>query len=130
MSANDKQVGGDHYKSESGCQHWDLMADIYGQGYFKAMITKYIARWRKKDGIKDLEKAKHYVEKLKEIYEGGAQIYDDLQPCVTEFCALNKIHTADAAIISAAIAAETLKQLEELEAGIQGLIDTAMDLPW
>lgn len=66
MSANDRQVGGDHYRS-TGMQHWDFAAACYGSGYFKGCITKYVSRWRKKGGIADLHKALHFMQKLREI---------------------------------------------------------------
>lgn len=66
MSANDKQVGGSHYKT-GGVQHWDIAAKLYGEAHFKCTATKYISRWRAKNGVQDLEKAKHYLEKLIEI---------------------------------------------------------------
>jgi hypothetical protein len=30
-------------------------------------VIKYVSRWRKKNGIADLEKAKHYIELLIEL---------------------------------------------------------------
>lgn len=60
MSANDTQVGGDHYKGEY--QHWDFVCDT-GMHYLLGCATKYISRWRKKNGVEDLKKALHYVEK-------------------------------------------------------------------
>lgn len=70
--ANDRQVGGDHYMTEDGIQHWDLFGPDYLIGY----ATKYM-RWRKKGGIEDLEKAIHVVEKLKEIVtEANLPEYD------------------------------------------------------
>ena len=63
-SANDRQIGGDHYKGEY--QHWDFVVDT-GQGYLDGCVTKYVSRWRKKNGVQDLEKALHYFEKAKEI---------------------------------------------------------------
>jgi len=64
MPANDNQVGGDHYKGE--IQHWDW-AVSENLGYLEGCITKYVARWRKKNGLQDLEKAQHYLTKLIEI---------------------------------------------------------------
>jgi methyl coenzyme M reductase subunit C-like uncharacterized protein (methanogenesis marker protein 7) len=66
MGANDRQVGGTHYNPGSQLQHWDLV-DIYGWDYYQGMITKYVMRWRDKNGIEDLEKAAHYLEKYLEI---------------------------------------------------------------
>jgi len=64
MAANDKQVAGTHYKSN--IQHWDyvLANDL---DYFQAQITKYVTRWRKKNGVTDLEKAAHFLEKYIEV---------------------------------------------------------------
>lgn len=60
--ANDRQVGGDHYKKQK-IQHWDYVVanDI---PYLEAQVMKYVGRWRAKDGMKDLEKAKHVLEKI------------------------------------------------------------------
>lgn len=65
MSANTIQIGGSHYKVEQGRQHWDLVDD-YDIGYLEAAATKYITRWRVKDGLKDLRKASHFMQKLYE----------------------------------------------------------------
>ena len=64
MSANDKQVDGNHYKST--IQHWDYVI-ANELDYFQAQITKYVTRWKKKNGIKDLEKAQHFLEKYIEV---------------------------------------------------------------
>jgi hypothetical protein len=66
MSANDKQVGGTHYH-KGGEQHWDRIWRLYGRGYFVGCITKYVERYDRKNGIQDLEKAKHFIEKLIEL---------------------------------------------------------------
>ncbi len=66
MPANDRQVGGDHYKKVEGEQHWDRVARL-GLDYFQAMITRYVERWKDKGGVEDLEKAKHFLEKYIEL---------------------------------------------------------------
>jgi hypothetical protein len=33
-------------------------------GYLEGNVIKYISRWRKKNGMADLEKAKHYIDLL------------------------------------------------------------------
>jgi hypothetical protein len=64
-SSLEKQVGGGHYK--------DLPIQpveyIYANalGYFEGNVIKYVTRWRKKNGVADLEKAKHYIELLIEL---------------------------------------------------------------
>lgn len=62
--ANSMQVGGDHYGKK--LQHWDVVEDN-GIGYLEGYASKYIARWRKKNGLQDLEKALHITEKLIEL---------------------------------------------------------------
>ncbi len=62
INANDRQVGGDHYKT-GGVELWDL----FGPESIIFYATRYLQRWRKKDGVRDLEKALHCVQKLREI---------------------------------------------------------------
>lgn len=69
MSANAIQVGGDHYKS-ADFQPWDLI-ETHGLGFIEGNIVKYLTRWRKKGGVQDLEKVRHYVLKLEELAEAG-----------------------------------------------------------
>lgn len=63
MGANDTQVGGDHYKASS-FQPWDI--DRYWVGLLEHGVIKYTLRWRKKNGLEDIGKAIHYLEKLLE----------------------------------------------------------------
>lgn len=64
MSANERQVAGTHYGLGT-YQHWDMVADLR-LGYFEGQITKYVSRWRKKNGLQDLQKADHFLQKLLE----------------------------------------------------------------
>ena len=66
MSANDRQVGGNHYKFE--VQHWDVAVALK-LDYFSGQVTKYVSRWRKKNGLQDLDKALHFLDKLIENWE-------------------------------------------------------------
>ena len=59
--ANDRQVGGTHYKSK--IQHWDWVISN-NLSYLQGQITKYVARYDKKHGLEDLKKAQHFLEKL------------------------------------------------------------------
>jgi hypothetical protein len=63
MGANDRQVGGKHYQAKY--QFWDLAVDLQ-MDYLEGSTACYVARWRKKGGREDLEKALHYLEKIKE----------------------------------------------------------------
>lgn len=69
MSANDKQVGGDHYKGKA-VQPWDYIVGN-GIGYLEGNVIKYVSRWRDKGGVADLEKARHYLDKLIELQQAG-----------------------------------------------------------
>ena len=64
--ANKVQVGGDHYRKYGDIQPWDLYVP-WNLNPFQAAVLKYVVRYRDKEGIKDLEKAKHYLDKLIEI---------------------------------------------------------------
>ena len=64
MAVNAEQVGGSHYKSDY--QHWDLVIKV-SMGYLEGNSTKYVSRWRKKGGMEDLRKARHYLDKLLEV---------------------------------------------------------------
>ncbi len=59
------QVGGDHYKDLPIQPVEFIHANAIG--YFEGNVIKYVSRWRKKNGIADLEKAKHYIELLIEM---------------------------------------------------------------
>ncbi len=67
-SANGHQVGGQHYAKP--IQHWDYVI-AQGLGYFEGQITKYVSRWRDKNGLEDLKKARHLLDKLIEEVEAG-----------------------------------------------------------
>ena len=68
--ANDRQVGGVHYQG-GNYQHWDWVADNFGRGYFQGQITRYVSRWQRKNGVEDLLKAIHYLDKLEELHNLG-----------------------------------------------------------
>jgi hypothetical protein len=67
QDANAVQVGGDHYKGKA-IQPWDY---IIGNnlGYLEGNIIKYVSRWKDKNGLQDLKKAQHYLQKLIETVD-------------------------------------------------------------
>jgi hypothetical protein len=67
VDPNSRQVGGEHYGGKR-YQHWDLCADA-PLNYFEACVTKYVARWRQKEGARDVEKAQHFLDKLIKLYQ-------------------------------------------------------------
>lgn len=62
MKAQDKQVGGDHYKAMA-IQPFEFI-HANGIPFAEGSVIKYVSRWRAKNGIADLEKAKHFIELL------------------------------------------------------------------
>lgn len=64
-SALDVQVGGAHYK-DMKIQPVEFI-HANGIGYFEGNVIKYVSRWRNKNGRKDLEKARHYIDLLIEL---------------------------------------------------------------
>lgn len=61
--ANSRQVAGSHYRVHGAeLQHWDLVL-MYKWDYFQGQIIKYIMRAPYKNGLEDLQKAAHYLEK-------------------------------------------------------------------
>ncbi len=74
MKADDKQVGGNHYK-DMPVQPWAVMQAVLTPeefiGFLKGNVIKYSMRQGKKEGsTDDAEKALHYLQKLREIERG------------------------------------------------------------
>ena len=84
---NDKQIGGDHYKAKGSIkvtdiieyakalgvdsiQHWDL-AVLFNWDPYQYQITKYVMRYKDKNGLQDLEKGLHFHEKYVAIVKAG-----------------------------------------------------------
>ena len=67
MSANETQVGGDHYKDRK-IQPWDFIT-ANNMGFLEGNVIKYVSRHKEKHGVEDLKKARHYLDKLIEVSE-------------------------------------------------------------
>ena len=65
--AKDRQEGGSHYQMP--IQPIDFI-EKNGIGFSEGNIIKYIVRYKRKGGLKDLRKAQHYLEMLIERMEG------------------------------------------------------------
>lgn len=65
MSALELQVDGGHYKDLPIQPVEYIHANKIG--YFEGNVIKYVSRWRAKNGVKDLEKARHYIDLLIEL---------------------------------------------------------------
>ena len=60
-----EQVGGDHYSK------LEIQPAVYAQrnklSYLQGTIIKYVTRYKDKNGVEDLQKAKHYIDLLIEL---------------------------------------------------------------
>lgn len=61
----DIQISGDHYKSLKIQPVEYIHANQIP--FIEGSIIKYITRWKSKGGLKDLEKAKHFIDLLIEL---------------------------------------------------------------
>lgn len=72
MSSGEMQIGGDHYVTKA-VQPWDAMQAWMSHeefaGFLRGNVIKYIARYKDKGGVADLQKARHYLDKLIEMHE-------------------------------------------------------------
>jgi len=72
-SADDLQVSGSHYK-DMPIQPWHVMESVLTHaefvGFLKGNIIKYSLRAGRKDGSDDAGKARHYMQKLREVERG------------------------------------------------------------
>ena len=125
--ANSRQVGGSHYEAE--LQHWDVI-ESYGVGYIEGCSSKYVTRARKKNGLQDVEKTIHYIEKLLEIRRpprGSVPI----EVCLA-FNEANKLTPLEGAICTILFTWTTFSQLEtalQLTRDLRDLIANAPPLP-
>ena len=65
MSALESQVAGNHYK-DMAIQPVEFI-HRNGIGFIEGSVIKYVSRWRNKNGIEDLKKAKHFIDLLIEM---------------------------------------------------------------
>jgi len=65
VNALNEQVGGDHY-SKLAIQPVTYI-NANGLSYLQGNVIKYVTRYKDKNGLQDLEKAKHYIDMLIEL---------------------------------------------------------------
>ena len=64
-SALSVQAGGDHYRTAKIQPVEFIHANNIP--FCEANVIKYVFRWKTKNGVKDLEKARHYIDLLIEL---------------------------------------------------------------
>lgn len=68
-NVNDNVNHPSHYISDNGLETIDVI-EAFSMGlegaeaFYIGNVIKYISRWKKKNGLEDLEKAKWYLDKL------------------------------------------------------------------
>ncbi len=126
MSASDRQVGGEHYRvKKGGVGHWDYCIFV-NVPYLEAAATKYITRWRDKNGTQDLEKAIHYTEKRIESYRSGVGVVKGAnrnQRLFNMFVADNEIPLAERGAIDTIMHWKTVEQLEGVLVTLKMMIE-------
>lgn len=69
--ASDTQIGGNHY-AKMKIQPFEYI-QANGIGFAEGSVIKYVSRWRSKNGIEDLKKARHFIDLLIEKESADAQ---------------------------------------------------------
>ena len=67
-----EQVGGTHY-SDLAIESIDFIT-ANNLGFCEGNVIKYISRWKVKNGIEDLEKARWYIDFLIEVENGSKRL--------------------------------------------------------
>ena len=65
MKATETQEGGDHYKKYA-IQPTEFI-HRNGLNFIQGNVIKYVMRYKEKNGLQDLKKAKHYIDLLIEF---------------------------------------------------------------
>ena len=119
MNPNDIQVGGEHYRS--GYQPWDFTMDIFGNDFFLGSVNKYVVRWRRKNGVEDLKKALHYLQKfIEEVRTNRIEpplLYtkETATALLRHYALANQIGLAETDILSAMVLGRWDHAMEYLE---------------
>ena len=128
MNANETQVGGTHY--QSAYQHWDLVLEHMENRYMEGQISKYVSRSRKKNGVQDLRKARHFVDKLieacnEERIEGfGPRDFLQAQ-AIRQFIEANGLNEVEAQAVRLIACWHSGNELREIAVLVDVLIRTA-----
>lgn len=74
MNADRKPSAFDHEEGESNYSQMAIQPALYciknGLNFAEGNVVKYVSRWRRRGGIRDLKKARHYLDMLIEEEEG------------------------------------------------------------
>lgn len=69
MDVLDTQIGGNHYKD------FKIQPIVFiqqnGLGFIEGNVIKYVCRYKNKNGVEDLLKARHYLDILIDLQNKG-----------------------------------------------------------
>lgn len=71
LAALARQEGGQHYK-DMAIQPFEYI-HTNGIGFAEGCVIKYVSRWRAKNGVEDLKKARHFLDLLIEAEAKGGR---------------------------------------------------------
>jgi hypothetical protein len=69
MENKERVVHPQHYNN--GIEVWDYVYS-HQLDFFEGNIVKYVTRWKHKNGLEDLRKAKEYLDKLIDLHENNS----------------------------------------------------------
>lgn len=102
-TANDRQVGGNHYR-KGELQHWDVV-DRFGVPYLEGVGSKYPLRWREKGGVEDLRKTLHYIDKILESpadhprWQRRFSLHTDLISAASALCEAHAVGPVEGRVV-------------------------------
>ena len=67
-----EQIGGTHY-SDLAIEPIDFIT-ANNLGFCEGNVIEYISRWKAKNGVEDLEKARWYIDFLIEVENGNKRV--------------------------------------------------------
>ena len=120
-SALSQQIGGSHYKMMPFQPIYLIgMLDL---DFCQGNVVKYVSRYKLKDGVRDLEKAKHYCQMAMElVYKPAPDVVylSEAIDDVWDFVKLNKLDNEVYMILMHVVR----RHWEEVEQAIDELINT------
>lgn len=127
---NTVQVGGNHYTQLAHQpDHLTLSYDLNG---FEHSVVKYFTRWQAKDGLRDLRKGRHYIEKLQHDQERIIQTrqnYPALMPTllVSDYVKENKLDPRESMVVVYICRWRMTKEPKHLGACLECALDLIHD---
>ena len=82
-----------YYKSDTGKQVWDYIQEM-GLDFFQGNVLKYMYRYKGKNGLEDLKKAKTYLEKMISVIQAKEDLNKSPGKC--EMCGSDNVFACGA----------------------------------